>query len=572
MKKIFFLTGVLLSCTLLHAQNAISPNSDTVKVDASMHDATVYFGYGAELTHDAKVKVDASTKIIVISQLSTSIDINSLQISVPEDVALLSQGYSIYTPVVPPVAKLKEVERLEDSIAMVQKEITRIDNLIVIDQEILTKTGLLIETTINTSGNKTITSDELLKLLEYYNNKIEKSKTNIYNHNQNIKLQNKRIADLQKRIDAITTVTPVRQKPYGQVILQVMCKSSTEIPVQLSYYTTNAGWTAIYDIRVNSKTNKVKMVYKASLTQTSGLDWKKTKLTLSTGTPNFGVVAPVLTPWYLQLYVPGIYTDLQRRAAQGNAARNMIQSYEDDNKLAEVVTNGANGEYLKKQRDERTVDPSTLQQYTTLNEGQLNTNFEIALPYDIESDGRLHSVTIKDEEITCTLKNYAVPRMDKEAYLLAEVADWQNLDLLPGDANIIMDDTYIGKSVIDPNTTADTLNLSLGRDKRVAVKRSLVKEMSSLKTSGGSSKQVFTYEVLVKNNKITDVNLLLKDQFPLSTIKEVEVKLEDGGEAMINTETGVLTWKIDLKPGESKKVRFSYSVKYPKDKKIVNLK
>jgi len=96
--------------------------------------------------------------------------------------------------------------------------------------------------------------------------------------------------------------------------------------------------------------------------------------------------------------------------------------------------------------------------------------------------------------------------------------------------------------------------------------------MSSLKTTGKESKQVFTYEILVKNNKVTDVNLLLKDQFPLSTIKEVEIKLEDGSEAMVNMETGVLTWKIELKPGESRKVRFSYSVKYPKDKKIVNLK
>ena len=182
------------------------------------------------------------------------------------------------------------------------------------------------------------------------------------------------------------------------------------------------------------------------------------------------------------------------------------------------------------------------------------------------------SVTIKDQEIACTLKNYAVPRIDKEAYLLAEVADWQNLDLLPGDANIIMDDTYVGKSVIDPNTTADTLNLSLGRDKRIAIKRSLVKELSSIKTSGKESKQVFTYEIIVKNNKLTDVNLLLKDQFPLSTIKEVEIKLDEEGGAMVNAETGVLTWKLDLKPGESKKVRFSYTVRYPKDKKIVNLK
>ena len=572
MKKNLLVAGLVTLFALTKTTANNPENTDTVRSDAGMGNATVYFGYGAELNHQAKIKVDATTKIIVISQLSTNIDVNSLQISMPEDVALLSQRYAVFYPTVAPVPKSKEVERLEDSITIAQKEIGRLNNLIIIDQEILAKTGLLIETTISTSGNKTVTSDEVLKLVEYYNNKIEKSKTSIYNSNQVIGQLNRRVEELRKKITLVTPVVVSAQKAYGQVFLQVMCKHAGEIPVELSYYTTNAGWTAIYDIRVNSKTNKVKMVYKASLTQTSGIDWKNTKLTLSTGTPNFGVAAPVLTPWYLQLYVPGLYTDLQRRAAAGNAQRNTIQSYRDDKSLSEVVVTGYGADYKVKKAEDKTVDPSTLQQYTTLNEGQLNTNFEIDLPYDIESDGKLHSVTIKDQEINCVLKNYAVPRMDKDAYLLAEVADWQNLDLLPGDANIVMDDTYIGKSVIDPNSVSDTLNLSLGSDKRIAVKRSLVKEFSSLKSSGGANRQVFTYEILVKNNKLTDINLLLKDQFPLSTIKEVEVKLEDNGDAIVNMETGVLTWKVDLKPGESKKVRFSYSVRYPKDKKIVNLK
>ena len=565
MKKIITAFALLAGTASLRAQT-----NDTLRTDAAMNEATVYFGYGAELTHTAKLRADLTTRFIVINQLSTAIDVSSLQVSVPEHVALLSQAYSVYTPPVPPVVKSKEAERMEDSVKLLQKDISRFDNQIVIDQEILTKTGLIIEATINTSGNKTVTSEEVLKLLEYYNAKIEKSKTNIFNTRQNIQAVQARIDDLRKRIAALGVQPVTKQRSWGQVTLQVICNQAGELPVQLSYYTTNAGWTALYDIRVNSKNNKVKLVYKASLTQTTGIDWKKTRLTLSTGTPNFGVVAPVLTPWYLQLYVPGLYTDLQRRAAQGNATRNVIQSF-DDAKLAETIAAGNTNQYELRKAD-MTVNPSTLNQYTQLNEGQLNTNFEIALPYDIESDGRLHSVTIKDEEITCNLKNYAVPRMDKEAYLLAEVADWQNLDLLPGDANIVMDDTYIGKSLIDPNSIADTLNLSLGRDRRVAVKRSLLKELSSLKTSGGSNRQVFTYELIVKNNKQTDINLLLKDQFPLSTIKEVEVKLEEPGDAMVNTETGVLTWKIELKPGESRKVRFSYSVKYPKGKKIINLR
>ena len=116
------------------------------------------------------------------------------------------------------------------------------------------------------------------------------------------------------------------------------------------------------------------------------------------------------------------------------------------------------------------------------------------------------------------------------------------------------------------------MNLSLGKDKRVIVKKTLVKELSSLKTSGKDSRQIFTYEITVKNNKLTDINLLLKDQYPLSTIKEVEVKLEENNEALVNQETGVLTWKVALKPGESRKYRFAYTVKYPKDKRIVNIK
>ncbi|HEY5771378.1 MAG TPA: mucoidy inhibitor MuiA family protein, partial [Chitinophagaceae bacterium] len=480
--------------------------------------------------------------------------------------------YAVFSPpqpewVKPPVAYL-----MEDSIETIREEITRIESLIIIEQEVLNKTGILIETTISTSGNKTVTSAEVLKLVDYYNDKIEKAKTKIYNHQQSKNKLTKKITEIQKRVAALKPVIQQNAKPYGQLYLQVFTKRTGEIPVSVSYYTQSAGWVPVYDIRVNSKTNKVKLIYKASLTQTSGVDWKKTKLTLSTGTPNFGVAAPVLSPWYLQLYVPELYKALQGRAAGVGVMGNTIQSMNDDAKLSEVVVTGHGIERKEKELNFQAIDPSTMNMYTTLNEGQLNTNFEIELPYDIDSDGKMNSIAIKEEEIVCTLKNYAVPRIDKESYLMAEVADWQNLDLLPGDANIIMDETYIGKSIIDPNSIADTLNLSLGRDKRVVVKRSVVKELSSLKTNGNSSRQNFTYEIVVKNNKQTDINLLLKDQFPLTNIKEVEVSLENSGDAMVNAETGVLTWKLNLKPGESKKVRFSYSVNYPKDKKIINIK
>jgi len=65
--------------------------------------------------------------------------------------------------------------------------------------------------------------------------------------------------------------------------------------------------------------------------------------------------------------------------------------------------------------------------------------------------------------------------------------------------------------------------------------------------------------------------MILKDQYPLSSDKEVTIELLDDGKASVNAETGIMTWNLKLSPNETKKIRISYKVKYPKDKVIDNL-
>ena len=536
-------------------------SQDTARADAALSAATVYFGAGAELTHNAKVTAGIETKIIVINKLSTNIDINSLQINLPEQAALLSQQFSVFTPkedvVINPMIK-----KWQDSIKFYQKEESRNRSRSAIQQDILDKTNKLIELVITNRKNETITSEEALKLINANNEKIEKIKSLLFELSVAYTELEEKIAALQTKINEGQYKPTKQVKSYGQLTLQVICSKAGEIPVSLSYFTSAAGFTPLYDVRVNSKNNEIRLVYKASITQSTGIDWKQTKLTLSTATPSWSSTAPLLTPWYLQQYTQPLYRQLQPVV---NNYYNSIQSVVVNEKDLKKALDG------KAAGAEISVDPSTLQRFTTLTESQLNTNFEIDLPYNIESDGEVHSVTIKEEKITATLKNYVVPKLDKDAYLLAEVSDWQNLDLLPGVANIIMDGTYLGKSVIDPNSTADTLNLSLGKDKRVAVKRTVVKDYTSTKTSGATTKQIFTYEITVKNNKTTDIEILVKDQYPISTIKDVTVTLDESNDAMVNTDNGVLTWKLSLKAGESAKKRFTYTVKYPKELRIANL-
>jgi uncharacterized protein (TIGR02231 family) len=188
------------------------------------------------------------------------------------------------------------------------------------------------------------------------------------------------------------------------------------------------------------------------------------------------------------------------------------------------------------------------------------------LPYDIISGGRVQSVSIKEGIIPASFKHFAIPKLDRDPFLLARLSSWDSLSLMPGIANIIMDNVYLGKSFINPNTTEDTLDISMGRDKRISIKRTQVKEFTSTKVKGDTKTETHTVEIIIKNNKRQAVDLSIKDQFPISRMKEVEVVLTESGSAEKNMETGILTWNINLKPNESVKFRFSYTVKYAKDK------
>ena len=208
--------------------------------------------------------------------------------------------------------------------------------------------------------------------------------------------------------------------------------------------------------------------------------------------------------------------------------------------------------------------------YVNVVDNELSVSFDIDLPYDIPNNGKEQTVSLKDFNVPAFYTYYAAPKADRDAYLLAEVAEWEKLNLLPGEANIIFEGTYVGKSFIDPNSTSDTLNLTLGKDKRVVVKKEKLADFSSVKFLGNAKKQVFTYEITVRNNKKERLQMLLKDQVPLSTNKEIEIEVLEISAASLNPDNGVLTWKLDLAAGETKRFRISYSVKYPKDK-LVNL-
>jgi uncharacterized protein (TIGR02231 family) len=540
----------------------------TQSVPGELTNATIYYGYGAELNHTVKAALTNGLQEVIITDIATQVDVNTLQVGCPESVVLVSYRFQLRQP--PPVIpKQPEVEKKYDTLKLLQKQQNSLYNETTILEDLLTRTTKVIESNVTNNPKKEISSSELIRLNDYYIEKVHGLKNSIFMAQLKKGDIEEKIAALNGRISEANrnTNNSTPTKPAGQIILQVMTKGVMTADFNLSYFTNSAGWIPTYDLRMKMIDNSFKLSYKASVTQTTGIDWKNVRLSLSTSNPNQGSTVPTITPWHLSLYVPVLYDNMKK-------VRNNVTTNKMQNMGASIsqITATEEKDYKLANKEQETIEGSNVGAYTKLAESRLNTNFEIDLPYDIPSDGKAYSVSIKEEQIKASYKHYAVPRLDRDAFLVAEISEWENLDLMPGESNIIMDNVYLGKSFIDPNTTQDTLHLSLGRDKRIAIKRMLVKELAKSKVKGETKTENFSYEITVKNNKKQPVDIVLKDQYPVSQVKEVEVILDESSNAEVNEEMGTLNWKISLAAGESKKFGFRYTVRYPKDKVIHNLR
>jgi hypothetical protein len=223
----------------------------------------------------------------------------------------------------------------------------------------------------------------------------------------------------------------------------------------------------------------------------------------------------------------------------------------------------SNNESLKEQkRSIQTVSVSTQYQPTT-------TLYKIEDKYTLETDGKTTTIGIKQFDVPALYDYFTAPKIDPSAFLTAKIVNWQDYDLQSGEASLYFEGTYLGKTYIDLTSAADTLSLSLGKDNGIKVSRKLIKEFSAKRFIGSNRTDTRQYEISLRNTKRVAVNISTSDQFPVSITKEISVDDLSAPDAQVDKETGIATWTTTLQPGQEKKLTISYSVKYPKDKKVI---
>jgi uncharacterized protein (TIGR02231 family) len=178
-------------------------------------------------------------------------------------------------------------------------------------------------------------------------------------------------------------------------------------------------------------------------------------------------------------------------------------------------------------------------------------------------------VDLKTYQIPATYRYTSIPKLDKEAFLVAEVTDWNQYNLLEGESNLYFEEGFVGRSILDASSLKDTLELSMGRDKSLVIQREKVAEYSKKRNLGASVTESRGYEITVKNNKNLPITLVVKDQIPVSVNSAITVTEESLSGGTLDPQTGIVIWELLLPAGGQQKLSLRYEVKYPKAERVI---
>jgi uncharacterized protein (TIGR02231 family) len=205
----------------------------------------------------------------------------------------------------------------------------------------------------------------------------------------------------------------------------------------------------------------------------------------------------------------------------------------------------------------------------TVSESNISFSFDVNVSKTIATGGKPESVELQRLTVPATYSYAAIPKLASTAYLMGYITDWEKYNLLPGQSNIYFSNTFTGKGYINTAELTDTLRVSLGADNSITVKRDRRTDFTSQKLIGTNRVETLSFLISVRNNKSRNVNIRLRDQIPLSQNSSITVEAVELSGGNHNRVTGEVTWDLSVAPRETKEVILTYSVKYPKNQKVI---
>ncbi len=376
-----------------------------------------------------------------------------------------------------------------------------------------------------------------------------------------------KIEDLENKLSLLAPA----KTDQTEVKVHVEAASPLEADLTIRYQVASAGWTPLYDARLQTGTKtaptKLDLVRRASITQKSGESWDSVAIQLSTARPSAGAAAPDLTPLtvdFEQEYKP-VPTAAAPRAKRMEMAReNAAAEVSQDAQAAPA--GGANA-----------VPPPPPAPIEEVQAAVTIAPFEamFAVPgrVSVLGTGEAKRVVLASEQVEPALSCRTVPKVDPKAYLYAKLTLAKGTPLLPGQVYLFRDGTFVGTSTIPLLSPGEEHDLGFGLDDQVKVRHSVVEEKRGETGLISTSRtDLRSYRVTVKNMHERAINLVVIDQIPASLNQDIKVEYSgkvQPSKTNAEDKRGVMTFESKLEPDEEKVLDYGYRITWPAAKSII---
>ncbi len=528
---------------LLLMMSSLFANAQTKEIKTEIN-AVKLSMQGAEIVREKELTLSPGITQLSFVGLSPKINAQSVQVTANNDVQVLSVVSKINF-----LARQKESPKiimLRDSVALLNFEVQKIQDFInafSIEEAMLNNNFKIggAENSLEVTDLEKNANFFRLRFREIYR---EKSELNL--KKTTIQLQLNHINQQLNELNAGNRYT-------SEIEMTLNSKTAKTTTIKLRYVVNDAGWSPIYDLKATELDKPINLKYRALAYNNTGIDWNNVKITLSTADPNASAMQPSLQPWILNFDIDNFMANRNQGIFTPQNNTNVWNQTMNNDAAFKPIGGETGGVNIR---------------FETIEISELDNDFEVPERYTIPSDRKPYSIDVNSHDLTADFKHVAVPKLDKDAFLLAQITGWEYLDLIDGPMNVYYGESYIGLSNLSTRTLGDTLDLSLGRDRRVVVTRVKLKEFTKKQSLGISQTATYSYKISVKNNRSQAIEIDLEDQIPVSTIKEIEVNTVEISGATLYDNTGKTRWKLELEPSETKSVILTFTVKYPKNKQI----
>ena len=488
------------------------------------------FLQGAELQGQSTVSLTKGESEIILTGIANNVKPDSINVGFGNnDVKVLST--SLNNKYAGNVNNSQDIQNLIDNRQQLQEKHDIVEiQLKVVNEQVSLLQGNRLDSLVKSESADLIA---MKNVLDFVKANLTVTLNEQSRLQKEIDLLDEQIKQCQTQIDEMQEA----DKLYNAVVVKVISNKDITLPITLSYVTSEAGWEPIYDVRVADINSPLQLTYKAAIYQNSGLDWQNVDFSLSTSNPSKGISAPEINPWYIDVY---------------------------SEKSGLFFSKSEKEEYYERESKSRLVEPG---QNTKVNTLGINTHFDVKLPHTIKTNSENNILTLQTKEVEANYHYISTPKLDSSVYLLAQIRDWDKLNLFSGKANIFFNGDFVGETTISTQSAKETLDFSLGRDKNILIARNRnVKETSTPLLSGDDISQKYAYIIDVKNNKTLPIDIVVNDQLPVILNKTVILDDAKYDGAQYDKQTGLLTWRFTLNPSETKDLNLSFKLTYPNDK------